>query len=233
VPGLVHLINPSNLSFGVAVITPRWLYVLAAATGTKWGDPHLVDETLDPINLDDIGAGDVVGIGIHTGNALKGYEIGRQARARGAWVVCGGIHATLFPDEALALASSVRRGGRAGSATRAGACFLGNRCRTSRCLASSLPNRHSTDGLQRDDVRDERHDQAADRRTARGARHHVRCWLWSRGAKEPRTCSSGERSRRVRRAKLITLKRSIRSTTLASVRGKKNSQPRSGRSLNS
>jgi len=51
--------------------------------------------------------------------------------------------------------------------------------------------------------------------------------------KEPRTCSSGERSRRVRRAKLITLKRSIRSTTLASVRSKKNSQPRSGRSLNS
>ena len=35
----VHLINPSNVSFGVAVITPRWLYVLAAATGTAWGDP--------------------------------------------------------------------------------------------------------------------------------------------------------------------------------------------------
>jgi hypothetical protein len=37
----VHLINPSALSFGVAVITPRWLYVLAAATGTEWGDPCL------------------------------------------------------------------------------------------------------------------------------------------------------------------------------------------------
>ena len=98
-PGRVHLINPSNLSFGVAVITPRWLYVLAAATGTRWGDPHLVDETLDPVNLEGIAAGDVVGIGIHTGNALRGYEIGRQARARGAWVVFGGIHATLFPDE--------------------------------------------------------------------------------------------------------------------------------------
>jgi radical SAM superfamily enzyme YgiQ (UPF0313 family) len=87
------------LSFGVAVITPRWLYVLAAATGTKWGDPHLVDETLEPIVIEEIAAGDVVGIGIHTGNALKGYEIGRQLRARGAWVVYGGIHATLFPDE--------------------------------------------------------------------------------------------------------------------------------------
>src|SRR5262245_17144872 len=95
----VHLINPSNHSFGVAVITPRWLYVLAAATGTRWGDPHLIDETLDPVNLDDIAAGDVVGIGIHTGNALKGYEIGRQLREKGAWVVFGGIHATLFPEE--------------------------------------------------------------------------------------------------------------------------------------
>ncbi len=36
----VHLVNPSHVSFGVAVITPRWLYVLAAATGTEWGDPH-------------------------------------------------------------------------------------------------------------------------------------------------------------------------------------------------
>src|SRR5262245_25908055 len=95
----VHLINPSHVSFGVAVLTPRWLYVLAAATGTEWGDPHLVDETITPLNPDDISAGDVVGIGIHTGNALRGYEVGLQARERGAWVVYGGIHATLFPDE--------------------------------------------------------------------------------------------------------------------------------------
>jgi radical SAM superfamily enzyme YgiQ (UPF0313 family) len=96
----VHLINPSHLSFGVAVITPRWLYVLAAATGTRWGDPRIIDETLERVDITTIAAGDVVGIGIHTGNALRGYEIGRQLRARGAWVVFGGIHATLFPDEA-------------------------------------------------------------------------------------------------------------------------------------
>ena len=33
----VHLLNPSHVSFGVAVITPRWLYVLAAATGAGGG----------------------------------------------------------------------------------------------------------------------------------------------------------------------------------------------------
>src|ERR1044072_4707124 len=98
-----HLINPSHVSFGVAVITPRWLYVLAAATGPQWGDPHLVDETLTPIDFDEIAAGDVVGIGIHPGNALRGYEVGRRARERGAWVVFGGIHATLYPEEPPAL----------------------------------------------------------------------------------------------------------------------------------
>src|SRR5882762_10124675 len=95
----VHLINPSNFSYGVAVITPRWLYVLAAATPRSWGDPHIVDETLETLDPATISAGDVVGIGIHTGNALRGYEIGRIARERGAWVAFGGIHATLFPEE--------------------------------------------------------------------------------------------------------------------------------------
>src|SRR5436190_13538992 len=96
----VHLLNPSHVSFGVAVITPRWLYVLAAATGTEWGDPIIVDESLDPIDTTKISPGDVVGIGIHTGNARRGYEVGKLARDRGAWVVYGGIHATLFPEEA-------------------------------------------------------------------------------------------------------------------------------------
>jgi radical SAM superfamily enzyme YgiQ (UPF0313 family) len=88
------------VSFGVAVITPRWLYVLAAATGTRWGDPHLIDESLDVTDFETIAAGDVVGIGIHTGNAKRGYEIGQRIRERGAWVVFGGIHATLYPEEA-------------------------------------------------------------------------------------------------------------------------------------
>ena len=99
----IHLINPSHVSFGVAVITPRWLYVLAAATPTEYGDPLITDETLEQFDPSSITAGDVVGIGIHTGNALRGYEVGRIARERGAFVVYGGIHATLYPDEAMDL----------------------------------------------------------------------------------------------------------------------------------
>jgi radical SAM superfamily enzyme YgiQ (UPF0313 family) len=99
----VYLVNPSDVSFGIGVITPRWLFVLAAATPVTYGDPVIHDETLEVFNPSVVRAGDVVGIGIHTGNALRGYELGRLARDRGAWVVYGGIHATLFPDEAFQL----------------------------------------------------------------------------------------------------------------------------------
>ena len=95
----VHLVNPSDVSFGVAIITPRWLYVLAAATPPMWGDPILTDETLEVFDPAQVEAGDVVGIGIHTANALRGYQVGRLAREQGAFVVYGGIHATLYPDE--------------------------------------------------------------------------------------------------------------------------------------
>ena len=99
----VHLVNPSDTSFGIGVITPRWLYVLAAATPAGYGDPVITDETLEQIQPELIHRGDIVGIGIHTGNALRGMEVGRMARERGAWVVYGGIHATLYPEEALEL----------------------------------------------------------------------------------------------------------------------------------
>jgi radical SAM superfamily enzyme YgiQ (UPF0313 family) len=99
----IRIVNPSHVSFGVGVITPRWLYVLAGATPANMGDPVLVDETLEPLDPGTIQAGDVVGIGIHTGNALRGYEVGMLARRAGAHVVYGGIHATLYPEEALEL----------------------------------------------------------------------------------------------------------------------------------
>ncbi len=108
----VHLINPSDVSFGVGVITPRWLFVLAAATPDRYVDPLITDETLEPFDPDSLRPGDVVGIGIHTANAHRGFQVGRLARQRGAWVIYGGIHATLYPEEAreLGAAHSVVKG---------------------------------------------------------------------------------------------------------------------------
>lgn len=108
----VHLVNPSQLSFGVGLITPRWLYVLAGATPAEYGEPHIVDETLQHLNLDDVTPGDVVGISVHTGNVRRGYELGRSLQAHGAHVVYGGVHASLYPDEPFVHggASTVVRG---------------------------------------------------------------------------------------------------------------------------
>jgi radical SAM superfamily enzyme YgiQ (UPF0313 family) len=95
----VFLVHPSDTAYGTAVITPRWLFVLAAATPREHGDPVLVDESLEQLDPTTIQSGDVVGIGIHTANALRGYQVGKMARERGAFVIFGGIHATLFPEE--------------------------------------------------------------------------------------------------------------------------------------
>ena len=46
----VFLVKPSHVSFGTAVIMPRWLYVFARATPSRWGDPIVADETLDPFD---------------------------------------------------------------------------------------------------------------------------------------------------------------------------------------
>ncbi len=97
----VHLINPNDTSFGIGIIVPRWLYVLAAATPARFGTLNIVDETLDPMDYAEIQPGDIVGIGIHTLNALRGYEVGRMAHERGAHVVFGGSHVTLYPEEAF------------------------------------------------------------------------------------------------------------------------------------
>src|SRR5690606_13944048 len=90
-----------DVSFGIGVITPRWLFVHAGATLSQYGDPVICDEPLEQFDLSQIQPGDVAGIGMHTANAYRGFELGRQLRGRGGRVVYGGIHATLYPDEAL------------------------------------------------------------------------------------------------------------------------------------
>src|SRR3990170_625983 len=60
-PMTIHLINPSHVSFGIGVITPRWLYVLARATPTRFGDPVITDETLEPLDPTIIARGDIGG----------------------------------------------------------------------------------------------------------------------------------------------------------------------------
>jgi radical SAM superfamily enzyme YgiQ (UPF0313 family) len=98
----VILVNPANATVGYSVITPRWLFVIAGATPTEFaGDPVIIDEVVTPFHAEDVGPGDIVGVGIHTGNCRPGYRIVREAKKRGATVIVGGIHATIFPEEPL------------------------------------------------------------------------------------------------------------------------------------
>ncbi len=66
----------------------------------------LVDESLELLDPLTIQPGDIVGISVHSGNVLRGYEVGKIASERGAMVVYGGIHAALYPEEALELGSA-------------------------------------------------------------------------------------------------------------------------------
>ena len=100
----VHLVNPSHVSFGVGVITPRWLYVLAAATPARFGDPH-------HRRRDARGPRPRRPCSRATSSASASTPATRCAATKsagwrasaGATVVFGGIHATLYPEEAREL----------------------------------------------------------------------------------------------------------------------------------
>ena len=98
----VILVNPSRTSFGYSVITPRWLFVIAQATPRELvGDPILVDEAIKEFDPAIVKPGDIVGISISTGNCVAGYRVLEEAKKKGATVIMGGVHATIFPDEPL------------------------------------------------------------------------------------------------------------------------------------
>ena len=80
-------------------------------TGPLWRNPSSLHETLAGMDPAKIEPGDVVGIGIHTANALRGYggrATGPETRSR---VIYGGVHASLHPEErtnSAALTASLR-----------------------------------------------------------------------------------------------------------------------------
>ena len=109
----IILVSPANLTVGYSFFTPRWLFVLAQATPSGLvGDPVIVDETIERFDPSIVKPGDIVGIGITSGNCVPGYRVLREAKSRGATVVMGGIHPTIFPEEPLEMgADAVVTGG--------------------------------------------------------------------------------------------------------------------------
>ena len=89
----------SSVSSGQLHAVQRASLPLLAALTPPGHNVKIVDESFAPDNLDeDV---DLVGITVMTDLALRAYKIAESYRARGVKVVMGGIHPTIFPDEAL------------------------------------------------------------------------------------------------------------------------------------
>lgn len=84
-------------------MTPRWLPVIAAATpAAHRGRLLLIDQAIEEVDPRRFRAGDLVGLSIHTVNARRAYDLARRIKLESkATIVFGGVHATLFPQEAL------------------------------------------------------------------------------------------------------------------------------------
>lgn len=108
----ICLVNPSNVCAQFGVVTPAWIARIAGATPLEFQN-HLVliDEAIEQLDITSIAEHDLVGFSIHTLNAKRAYQkieiIRRQSRAT---IVIGGVHATIFPEEALAHADAVVTG---------------------------------------------------------------------------------------------------------------------------
>ena len=116
----VHLVNPSDTSFGVAVITPRWLYVLAQATPDTYGVPLLTDETL-PVRSRDASRLATSSASASTrATRIEGTSSAGRSASAARTSSIGGIHSTLYPEEALEI-------GQATPSSRATAIWSGRR----------------------------------------------------------------------------------------------------------
>ena len=114
----IVLISPKGDSFGSNPRFQRYLYdsremrailhywngiglalpVLASLTPREH-QVQIIDENYESIDFDL--ACDIVGITSMTQQAPRAYEIAEEFRRRGRYVVLGGIHATVLPEEAL------------------------------------------------------------------------------------------------------------------------------------
>ena len=97
----VFLTNPAPAAERIdfSFITPRALPVLAAVTprnGYVKG-LRLVDQAVEEFPWDELESGDVLGISIHTFNAIHGYALAKKAKEKGATVIFGGPHTSIFP----------------------------------------------------------------------------------------------------------------------------------------
>jgi radical SAM superfamily enzyme YgiQ (UPF0313 family) len=103
-PALTEATSPYWRPIKYSLFPPLGLATLAAYLDPD-DDPVIVDEHVGPLNTDD--RPDLVAIQVYITNAKRAYALADAYRAKGVYVVLGGLHVTSLPDEAAAHADTV------------------------------------------------------------------------------------------------------------------------------
>ena len=80
---------------------PLTMPYLAALTPEEYGaECRAIDEGVQRVNYEKLGFFDIVAITSVTSSVKRGYELGEYFKKKGSYVVMGGHHVTLCPEEA-------------------------------------------------------------------------------------------------------------------------------------
>lgn len=98
-PALTEARSPFWRPVKYSLFPPLGLATLAAYLNPAEDEVEIQDEHVERLNLDD--EPDLVVIQPYITSAYRAYEIADQYRARGVYVVMGGLHVTSLPNEAV------------------------------------------------------------------------------------------------------------------------------------
>lgn len=104
-PALTEAISPFWRPVKYSLFPPLGLATLAAYLNPAEDEVEIQDEHVELLNLDD--EPDLVVIQPYITSAYRAYEIADQYRARGIYVVMGGLHVTSLPHEAALHADTI------------------------------------------------------------------------------------------------------------------------------
>ena len=103
-PALTESESPFWRPIKYSLFPPLGLATLAAYLSPD-DEVDLQDQHVETLNLDD--DPDLVIIQVYITNAYRAYAIADHYRARGAYVILGGLHVTSLPDEAMLHADTI------------------------------------------------------------------------------------------------------------------------------
>ncbi len=103
-PALTEATSPFFRPIKYSLFPPLGLATLAAYL-TNDEEVEIQDEHVERLSLDD--EPDLVVIQVYITSAYRAYQLAAHYRARGAYVVLGGLHVTSLPEEAAAHADTI------------------------------------------------------------------------------------------------------------------------------